>query len=105
MRVYNGGMEIIKSKCDKCFEDRLVDGLFENQKPKPYGKLIFPDEKFVGDTTGRSVYVQNPEFTEWLNKRAAISDSLPEVWCVQGDDDYMTTICLDCLGLQLKVNK
>jgi hypothetical protein len=83
-------MEVIKSRCDQCFYNNLVDGLYDNQKPKPSGK-------YIGDT-----YVQNPELTEWINKRKLIRESLPEVWCIIGDDDYMTTVCLDCLGLQRK---
>jgi len=38
----------------------------------------------------------------WKDKRESILESLPEVWCVLGDDDYDTRVCLDCLGLQLK---
>jgi len=95
-------MEVVKAKCDRCFYEALPEELRDNKKPKPEGKFTYPDAKWEGDDSGRAVFVQNPDLTEWIDKRNRIFNSLPDVWCVRGDDDYLNTVCLDHLGLQLK---
>lgn len=90
-------MEVRLAKCDKCFEENLPEEFNDLHKPKNSGGFNFSGGKYT--------YIENPELAIWRDGRKNIWDSLPEVLCVCSDDDFNTSICLDHLGLQLKVNK
>ena len=93
-------MEVVKAKCDDCFWKALPDEL--KIEPKPVGSYVYPDGKWTAENREKNKYVPNPIHEKWIQDRESIRASLPEVWCVMSLDDYLTTVCLDCLGLQLK---
>ncbi len=64
--------------------------------------MNFPMENGRQKIREKNKYVPNPVHEKWLKDREAVWESLPTVLCVEGDDDYITTVCLDCLGLQKK---
>lgn len=93
-------MRVDKGKCEECFSERLPEELYNNRRPRPERHFEYPNGR-----NGEPVLVWNPLYEEWVEKRGAVWDSMPEVWCVIGDDAFTTTVCLDHLGLQLKEKK
>jgi len=70
-------MEVGMGKCDKCTMEEILKH--------------YPDYK--GERWGNMPI--------W----GAIRSIMPEVLCVIGDDDWITQVCLEHLGLQLKDSK
>ena len=93
-------MKVKEAKCDECFYKALPEEL--KIEPKPAGSYEFTDGEWTAKNREKNKYVPNPIHEKWLKDREAVRESLPTVLCVEGDDDYTTTVCLDCLGLQKK---